>query len=76
MRLRQAASTLRALSMMNLKSAFGDVLYNFNQSTLYRHGYIAACWVARKKKTGNEGVGGKKKVVGSGVFDKLKEKWL
>ncbi|PIA90787.1 Carnosine N-methyltransferase [Cercospora beticola] len=53
-----------------------DVLYNFNQSTLYRHGYIAACWVARKKKIEHEEVGGKRKIVGSGVFDKLKEKWL
>ncbi|PPJ60426.1 hypothetical protein CBER1_07330 [Cercospora berteroae] len=53
-----------------------DVLYNFNQSTLYRHGYIAACWVAKKKKTEHEEVGGKRRVVGRGVLDQLKEKWL
>lgn len=53
-----------------------DVLYNFNQSTLYRHGYIAACWMARKKKVEHENVEGKRRVVGSGMFDKLKEKWL
>ena len=43
-----------------------EVLYNFNQSTLYKHGYVAQCWVAKKK-------GGD---VGKGMFNRLKEKWI
>ncbi|KAM3414456.1 hypothetical protein BST61_g9621 [Cercospora zeina] len=52
-----------------------EVLYNFNQSTLYKHGYVAACWVAKKKSVASE-TPEKRRVVGSGVFERLKEKWI
>ncbi|KAF2209839.1 hypothetical protein CERZMDRAFT_46432 [Cercospora zeae-maydis SCOH1-5] len=62
-------------SVLDGKVEEKEVLYNFNQSTLYRHGYVAACWVARKTWVQGE-MPEKRRVVGSGVFAQLKEKWL
>ncbi|KXT13074.1 hypothetical protein AC579_4920 [Pseudocercospora musae] len=35
----------------------GEVLYNYNESTMYRHGYVGQRWVARKINRKREGEG-------------------
>lgn len=49
-----------------LETGEGEGLYNFNASTLYRHGYVVQRWVARKKSS----------VKGEGMLERWKGRFL